>query len=76
MNLIYLKNDFSISQVAADCNAVLKNYVNVTTPKNAIAEAKNNGFYYYNDSKSNIKVSYILTNTDKKYYTLKVIVGL
>ena len=76
LNLIYLKNDFSISQVAADCNAVLKNYVNVTTPKNAIAEAKNNDFYYYNDSKSNIKVSYLLANTDKKYYTLKVIVGL
>ena len=76
LNLIYLKNDFSISQVAADCNAVLKNYVNVTTPKNAIAEAKNDGFYYYNDSKSNIKVSYLLANTDKKYYTLKVIVGL
>lgn len=76
LNLIYLKNDFSISQVAADCNAVLKNYVNVTTPKNAIAEAKNNSFYYYNDSKSNIKVSYLLANTDKKYYTLKVIVGL
>lgn len=76
LNLIYLKNDFSISQVAADCNAVLKNYVNVTTPKNAIAEAKNDGFYYYNDSKSNIKVSYLLANTDKKYYTLKVIVDL
>lgn len=76
LNLIYLKNDFSISQVAADCNAVLKNYVNVTTPKNAISEAKNNDFYYYNDSKSNIKVSYLLANTDKKYYTLKVIVGL
>lgn len=76
LNLIYLKNDFSISQVAADCNAVLKNYVNVTTPKTAIAEAKNDGFYYYNDSKSNIKVSYLLANTDKKYYTLKVIVGL
>ena len=71
-----MKNDFSISQVAADCNAVLKNYVNVTTPKNAIAEAKNNDFYYYNDSKSNIKVSYLLANTVKKYYTLKVIVGL
>ena len=76
LNLVYLKDDFSISRVAADSNAILKNYVLMTTPKNAIAEAKNNGYYYYNDSKTKTKVSYILTSLDKKYYTLKVIINV
>lgn len=76
LNLVYLKDDFSISRVAADSNAILKNYVLMTTPKNAIAEAKNNGYYYYNDSKTKTKASYILTSLDKKYYTLKVIINV
>ena len=76
LSLVYLKDDFSISNVAADSNAILKNYVLMTTPKNAIAEAKNNGYYYYNDSKTKNKASYILTSLDKKYYTLKVIISV
>lgn len=76
LNLVYLKDDFSISRVAADSNAILKNYVLMTTPKNAIAEAKNNGYYYYNDSKTKTKASYILTSLDKKYYILKVIINV
>ena len=76
LSLVYLKDDFSISRVAADSNAILKNYVLMTTPKNAIAEAKNNGYYYYNDSKTKTKASYILTSLDKKYYTLKVIISV
>lgn len=76
LSLVYLKDDFSISRVAADSNAILKNYVLMTTPKNAIAEAKNNGYYYYNDSKTKTKASYILTSFDKKYYTLKMIISV
>lgn len=76
LSLVYLKDDFSISNVAADSNAILKNYVLMTTPKNAIAEAKNNGYYYYNDSKTKTKASYILTSLDKKYYSLKVIISV
>lgn len=74
--LVYSKYDFSISRVAADSNAILKNYVKMATPKKAIAEAKNNGYYYYNDLKTKTKASYILTSVDKKYYSLKVIINV
>lgn len=76
LNLVYSKYDFSISRVTADSNAILKNYVKMVTPKKAIAEAKNNGYYYYNDLKTKTKASYILTSVDKKYYSLKVIINV
>ncbi len=74
VSLIYKKSEFSISKTTADCNAILKNFINVNTPKNAISEVKSNGYYYLKDNSSKIEVSYTLSDKSKKYYVLTIIV--
>lgn len=74
VSLIYKKDNFSISKTAADCNAILKNFVNVNTSKNAISEVKVNKYYYLKDSSSKIDVSYRFSEEINKYYVLTIIV--
>jgi len=74
VSLIYKKDNFSISKTTADCNAILKNFVNVNTSKNAISEVNANKYYYLKDNSSKIDVSYSLSEEINKYYVLTVIV--
>lgn len=71
LSLVYSKNDFSIASATADCNAIIKNFAIVTTPKNAISEVFDNGYYYLGKNDANADVSYRLIKQDK-YYLLTV----
>ena len=67
LSLVYSKNEFSIASATADCNAIIKNFINVATPKNAITEAVYNGYYYLGKNDANADVSYRLIKENKHY---------
>lgn len=75
LSLIYKKEEFSISKVAADCDAIIMNFVKVDTPKKAISEALNNGYYFLKDNVTKADVSYrVINDSDDKHYVLTVMI--
>lgn len=75
LSLIYKKEEFSVSKVAADCDAIIMNFVKVDTPKKAISEAYNNGYYFLKDNATKSDVSYrVIKDSDDKNYVLTVII--
>lgn len=74
MNLFYLKNEFSISDVVNDCNSIINNFVNINTTRKMISEVQNEGFYYFTDDDTNIKATYMIKEI-KDNYVLIVSIG-
>lgn len=74
LTLVYKKNNFNSTLAVADVNSILKNFISVSTYKSYIEKALKDGKYMINETKSNIRLSYLLTNEYDDYYSLNIIV--
>lgn len=73
LNLIYEKNDFTITSVSEDCNNILKNFMNVNTKEKYIETMLEDGYYYVIDEKTKINISYELVYESNEFYVLTII---
>lgn len=74
LTLIYEKDEFGIFEVAADCNAIIKNFVDINTSRNMINQAMENNYYYSKDKDTKITSFYSLTDNNG-YYVLSLVVN-
>ena len=66
--------DELLNVILLNVNSILKNFISVSTYKSYIEKALKDGKYMINETKSNIRLSYLLTNEYDDYYSLNIIV--